>query len=129
MHNPSLYNIEIQIDANCELTADDPGTGPGQVNILRAVTVLVTVLDDSTGLPIEDASVYLVDTADYTTPVLSGRTDIDGKISAAMNYDATILAEGSARQMDLAGIDYEQKDISTLITAAGASVVVRLSRT
>ncbi|MCP3669193.1 MAG: hypothetical protein GY814_01890, partial [Gammaproteobacteria bacterium] len=34
-YNTSSYNIEILADANCELTADNPGTGAGQIYIVE----------------------------------------------------------------------------------------------
>lgn len=93
--------------------------------IQNAVSVTVTVLDDSTGLALNLAHVYLIDSV-ASTVILSGATNASGIITTSINYSADIAAVGWARQMDLVGTDYVPKDISGTITTNGLSLTVRL---
>jgi len=91
-----------------------------------SVTVQVTVLDNSTGSPIQDARVQLYLTSDYSTSVLNGGTNASGIVTASWSYASDVGVEGWARQFDIAGTDYVQKDISGTITANGLFLTVRL---
>lgn len=101
-------------------------SGPGTLIVQNAVTIQVTVLDDTTGLGILDARVQLYLTSDYSTSVLNGATNASGIVSDSYAYAGDAGVEGWARQFDVLGTDYVQKDISGTITANGFFLTVRL---
>lgn len=123
----STGNITIQLING----ADTPSytvTGAGTVTPpSTAVTLEVTVLDDATGLPIQDAHVLLLKESDKSE-LLNASTNASGIASTSINYDADTNILGWVRQMDLAGIDYVPKNISGTYTASGFSATVRLQQ-
>ena len=101
-------------------------SGPGTLIVQNAVTIQVTVLDDTTGLGILDARVQLYLTSDYSTSVLNGGTNASGIVSDSYAYAGDAGVEGWARQFDISGTDYIQKNISGTITTNGFFLTVRL---
>lgn len=124
-----VYNIHatnaVTINAINGSTISTSATAGGVVTIENAVAIVVTVLDDTTGLPIEDASV-MIKREDTKATITSGRTLASGIYSDSINYTADIDYIGWVRQNDLVGTDYDQKDINGTITIAGANITVRL---
>jgi len=101
-------------------------SGPGTLVVQNAVTIQVTVLDNVTGLAIQDARCQLYLTSDYSTSVLNGGTNASGIVSDSYSYAGDAGVEGWVRQFDVAGTDYIQKDISGTITSNGLFLTVRL---
>ena len=101
-------------------------SGPGTLVVQNAVTIELTVLDDTSGLGILDARVQLYLTSDYSTSILNGGTNASGYISTTYAYAGDEAIEGWVRQFDLAGTDYIQKNVSGTITSNGFSLTVRL---
>ena len=125
--NDAAANTLTLNAVNSTLTAGDPGTGVGQTNILQAVPIAVTVLDDSTGSPLSTARVFL-NTLPGLTTVLSEECGADGIADDTWNYTGDQQIGGWAREQDLSTPDYEQRNISGTITSAGFSTTVRLKR-
>ena len=100
-------------------------SGPGTLVVQNAVTVQLTVLDNTTGSPIQDARVQLYLTSDYSTSVLNGGTNASGIVSTSYSYGGDVGVEGWVRQFDISGTDYVQKDISGTITSNGLFLTVR----
>jgi hypothetical protein len=91
------------------------------------VPVDVTVLDDSTGLPIANTGrVHLVRT-DTKAVIMSSSTNASGVASIDYSYISDVAVQGWVRQMDLVGTDYIPKDIAGTISSQGLSLTVRLS--
>lgn len=91
------------------------------------VTVEVTVLDATTGAPITDARVWIGKNSDKSE-LLSDEADINGRVSFEHTYVSDLDIVGWARQMDVSGIDYVQKDFSGTITDTGFSLTINLER-
>ena len=96
-------------------------TGPGTVNVISgAVTVRVTVIANDTGLPLQDARVYLKRVSDGTT-VLTGLTNASGVIEdTAYTYTGDEAIEGWARKSTTAPL-YKTSLLSGTITNTGYS--------
>lgn len=99
-------------------------TGPN-ITINQSVPILVTVIDDSTGSPLQYARVRLNKSSDKSL-IMSEETDVNGEASTTFNYLSDTPIEGWVRQWDLSGDDYTPKDISGTITSAGFALTVRL---
>ncbi len=91
-----------------------------------SVDVTVTVLDASTGLPLELAHVQLLKDSDKSV-LISGATNSSGVISTSYSGTTPIDVVGWVRQMDLSSADYEQQDIGGEITSSGFAVTVKLT--
>lgn len=103
---------------------DDNG---GTFTPSASVTLTITVLDDSTGLPIATtARVYIADTA-TKTQIMAQAVDGSGVATLGYSYTVPVPIVGWAREFSLTGTDYVQKDFSGSITASGFSLTVRLS--
>ncbi|MEJ1365628.1 MAG: hypothetical protein RPU42_11175 [Candidatus Sedimenticola sp. (ex Thyasira tokunagai)] len=108
-------------------TVPSVSTGGAVVNVAaNQIALQVTVLDDSTGLPINLAHVWLGKDSDKSE-LMNGATNASGIISTAIDYDADTDVVGWARQWDLSGTDYTPKDFSGQYTSAGFSITIRLS--
>jgi hypothetical protein len=123
----SGQTLTINVASTATLpTIKNDGTGTVTV-VTGQITVAVTVLSNTTGLPIADARVQLYDTADYTTVIMSEDCNASGVASISMSYTADIDVEGWVREMNVSGTDYVPADISGTITSAGFSLTVRLT--
>lgn len=101
--------------------------GAGTVDVQAGlITLSVTVLDDSTGLPITDARVHLHKVGATGTVYISKQTDGSGVASEDVPFDAITDLVGWARQMDLTGTDYTPKDFSGQYDSGGFSITIRL---
>ncbi|MEK9819960.1 MAG: hypothetical protein VW443_10285 [Pseudomonadales bacterium] len=94
-------------------------TGPGSVNVISgAVTVRVTVIANDTGLPVQDARVYIKRVSNGTT-VLTGLTNASGIIEdTAYTYVGDEAVEGWARKSTNAPL-YKTAPIAGTITSTG----------
>lgn len=92
---------------------------------IAPVTVLIKVLDDTTGLAIPAARVWVGKDSDKSELHNSG-VDANGETSFQYTYVSDLDIVGWAREQDLTGIDYIQKDFSGTITDAGFSLTIRL---
>ncbi|RLA01025.1 MAG: hypothetical protein DRQ42_04180 [Gammaproteobacteria bacterium] len=102
-------------------------TGAGTVDVQAGlITLAVTVLDDSTGLPITDARVHLHKSGTPATVYINKETNVSGVASEDIAYDADTDIVGWARQMDVSGTDYTPKDFGGEYTSAGFSITIRL---
>ena len=91
-----------------------------------SVTVQVEVLDDTTGLAIATTGrVYIADVA-TKTEILSSATNGSGIASTPYTYTTDVPIFGWAREWDLSGTDYVQKDFTGTITSTGFSQTIRL---
>lgn len=93
--------------------------------VQNAINLAVTVLDDSTGLAISNARVHLLKDSDKTV-LMSKECNASGIATVSINYDADTDVVGWARQFDVSGTDYVQKDFSGQYTSNGFSATVRL---
>jgi len=93
--------------------------------VIAPVTVTIKVLDDSTGLALQFAHVWIGKDSDKSE-LLNDATDVNGEVTFQYTYVADLDIVGWARQMDLSGTDYVQKDFSGTITDAGFSLTIRL---
>jgi len=129
--------IKVNVDTGITLTvnvatgASTPtvyNTGAGTVSVVSGlITIAINVKDDSTGLNLESAHVWLGKDSDKST-IINGATDSSGNISTQITYPGSITPTvGWVRQMDLLGVDYTAKDISGDITSTGLSLSVRLT--
>ena len=101
--------------------------GGGTVSVVTGlITLKVTVLDDSTGIPIDKARVWLGRDSNKSQ-LINAETAADGVVQASIAFDATTNIVGWARQHDLIGTDYEQKDFSGQYDANGFNATVRLT--
>lgn len=97
------------------------------VNIVSGlITILVNVKDDSTGLNLPLAHVWLGKVSDKST-IINGATDASGNVSVDIADPGLTDCLGWARQMDHVGTDYTPKDIAGQITSSGLTISVRLS--
>ena len=89
--NPS-YRVTINAFQGSTLTADNPGSGAGQVDIVTQVTVTVTVKDAETKSAIQGARVYVKDTTNGVS-LQNTLTDSNGQVSFNYNYvtDVSVL--------------------------------------
>ncbi len=101
------------------------GAGATTTIVTGQITLKVTVLDDSTGLPIQDAHVWMGKESDKSE-LLNDATDANGIAQTTISYDTDTDVVGWARQMDLSGTDYEQKAFSGQYTSTGFSITIRL---
>lgn len=96
------------------------------VVVQSSVSVKVTVLSKSTGLPLADARVRLLLDSDKSV-ILSGDCDVNGEISGSFSGTTPADVVGWAREMSLTGTDYEPEDITGTIGSGGLDLTVTLS--
>lgn len=102
-------------------------SGTGTVDVVAGLLPLtISVKDAQSGLGIPDANVMIL-REDTKAMIINGTTNGDGDYSEsiASTYN-TVAFIGWARQLDLLGIDYVQKDFSGTISTAGADINVSL---
>jgi len=118
--------VLVNVAAGQTLTINNEGsglsimnTGPGSVNVISgAVTVRVTVIANDTGLPVQDARVYIKRVSDNTT-VLTGLTNASGIIEdTAYSYVGDEAVEGWARKSTSSPL-YKTSPIAGTITSIG----------
>jgi hypothetical protein len=124
--NDSASNTLTINAVSSTLTAGDAGTGNGQTNIQNAVSIDITVLSLATGLPIENARVY-IETTPGGVEVLKELTDVNGEISDSFNYSSDQVIVGNVRKATSPGVLYKPGSISGTITSAGFSTTVLLA--
>ena len=118
-NSDTLHTLTINATNGSSLTADDPGSGNGQVDIKRPVTLKVKVLDVSSN-PIQGARVYL---DDGTTVLMNEITDSSGIASVGYNYIQDTAVTGRARKASSLPY-YKTAPISGTITSNGLDVSV-----
>lgn len=97
------------------------------VNVVAGlIAITVTVVDDITGLPLENARVWLGEEAGHAT-IINAETNASGVVTTNIPFTSDTNIIGWARQMDLLGTDYVQKDFSGQYTSSGFSTTIRLS--
>jgi len=97
------------------------------VNVVAGLLpITISVKDAQSGLGIPDANVMIL-RDDTKATIISGTTNGDGDYaeSVASTYNGVAFI-GWARQMDLTGIDYVQKDFSGTISSTGVDIQVSL---
>lgn len=118
-----VYIVDAGAGTLTYVTDDNGGTFTPSAS----VTIAVTVLDESTGLAIAStARVYIADTA-TKTQIMAQAVNGSGVASLAYDYTIDVPIVGWARELDLTGTDYIQKDFSGTITASGFSQTVALT--
>jgi len=106
--------------------AEFSNTNGGTLTVVAGlIDLTVTVLDDDTGLPLNLAHVRLLKESDKSV-LISKATNASGVATESISYDSDTDVVGWARQMDLLGTDYVQKDFSGQYTTNGFSITVRL---
>jgi len=124
---PDRTHSDAYIDViQIKVYYSNAGTGNGEVNIQRPVTLKVTALDDKTGSGINNAHVIIQKESDKTT-VKSGQTNSSGIYEVTHYYDTDIPIVGWVRQWDLSGDDYIVKTFSGTITNQGLEINTRLT--
>ena len=122
-NSKGVYIVDAGAGTLSYVTDDNGGTFTPSAS----VTLSVTVLDESTGLAIAStARVYIADTA-TKTQIMAQAVNGSGVATLAYNYTIDVPVVGWARELDLTGTDYVQKDFSGTITAAGFSQTVALT--
>lgn len=91
-----------------------------------SVTVQITVLDDSTGLPIATTAHVLMLKDSDKSEIMSQAVNGSGVASIPYNYVGNIDVVGWVREWNLTGDDYTPKNYSGTITASGLSLTIRL---
>jgi hypothetical protein len=100
-------------------------TAGATVNVTNAVTVRVTVLDVNTGLPIENARVFL-ETDPGGTDIFNNLTNVSGVVeNTAYNYTSDTDVIGRVRKASSSPL-YKTSPISGTITNNGFDVTVFL---
>jgi len=102
-------------------------TGAGTVVINNNVDLTVTVLDDSTGLPIASTAHVMILKESDKSELLNSAVNGSGVATDTFNYSTDVDVVGWAREMSLSGTDYVQKDFSGTITSGGFSTIARLT--
>lgn len=122
-NSKGVYIVDAGAGTLTYVTDDNGGTFTPSAS----VTIAVTVLDESTGLAIAStARVYIADTA-TKTQIMAQAVNGSGVASLAYDYTVDVPVVGWARELDLTGTDYIQKDFSGTITASGFSQTVALT--
>ena len=119
--------MTINISGGSGVTADTHvRTAGATVIVASSVPVTITVLDDTTGLPI--ATTARVTLLNDTTKAELDSAAVNGSGVYSYSYTgATPLnVSGWVREMSLSGTDYTPKDFSGEITANGFSLTIRL---
>jgi len=125
IYNNSGKALTINVINGADLPAIRNGAGATTTVVAGLITLTVKVLDDSTGLPLEFARVWLGRDSDKSE-LINDETDATGIVTANISFDQDTDVIGWARQMDLIGTDYTQKDIGGQYTSAGLSITVSL---
>ena len=127
INNDSSGNVNIDSLNGSVLSADEPGTGNGQVNINNNVIVNISALDVSDSNPILGARIYVVAAAggDITegTILSNAETDVSGNVSFSVNLTANQPIRGRVRK---ASTDprYKTSSFSGVITNSGFETTV-----
>ena len=125
--NIATGTMEITISGGSGVTLDSHVRTAGAiVTVASAVPVTITVLDDTTGLPI--ASTARVALLNDTTKVEldSAAVNASGVYSYSYTGATPLAVSGWVREMSLTGTDYIQQNFSGEITSTGFSLTVRL---
>jgi hypothetical protein len=96
--------------------------------VFDTIPLKVTVVDAVSGLPIQNARVHAHKSGDTGTVYFNDSTDVNGEVNSSIAYPGDTAVVGWARQFDISGIDYIQKNFTTTITSAGFDVEVVLER-
>ena len=122
------HGVDVTVNlVNGALASTVENTGAGNASLNNAVNVQVTVFDEATGSPIENAHVLLLLDSDKTTQILNGSTNASGVVATTYNHLGDVVVVGWARQMDILGTDYTPKNINGTITSSGLAISVGLS--
>jgi len=122
--NGEVLTISVESGASTPSVAN---SGLGTVNVVAGLLpISISVKNAQTGLGIPDANVMIL-RDDTKATIISGTTNGDGDYaeSVASTYNGVNFI-GWARQMDLSGIDYVQKDFSGTISSTGVDIQVSL---
>ena len=106
----------------------DDAAGVAVTLVFDTVPLKVTVTDATSGLAITDARVYLHKDGDTATVYFEDETDVNGEVNDAIAYPGDTAVVGWARQFNISGNDYVQKDIAGTITSTGLDIAVALER-
>lgn len=124
----SSADITISVTSGATPTIMEAAGYTGTFTLVSGtVPVTVKVVDESTGLPLQSAHVYLHEDGNTSNVLISGATDVNGEISVNHTYAADLDVVGWVRQMDLVGADYTAKDFSGTITDTGFSTTIALT--
>jgi len=121
-NNASIATFNTPSDGNTSSITNDSGV---MTVVANQVTLLVKVVDDSTGLALPDARVNITDEA-TKTEILNAECDVNGEASIALDYVSDTDVVGWVREMSLTGTDYTPKNVSGTITSSGLTISVRL---
>ncbi len=124
-NDDSSHTLTINAIDGSILSANDPGTGVGQIGIQNAVTLKVKVLDSNTKATVDGVRVFL-ETVNTSTELLNALT-VDGIVSTAYNYTGNMNIRGWARRATTSPI-YTSYQLSGTITSQGYDVTILMSR-
>ena len=136
INDDAANNLVINVAIGVTCATSEPGTGIGQVLIVNAVPITITVTDTS-GTVIENARVYLI--ADETVGtittgdvILTGLTNVSGIITdAAFDYEAAFAPSGldcllTVRQGTVSPYKKPFEEGAATITSVGYTTTVAL---
>lgn len=103
----------------------DDAAGIAVTLAFDSITLSVTVLDATDDTPLTNATVQLLKASDKSV-LLSGTVNGSGVISDSIGYDTDTDLIGWAREHNMSGTDYTQKDFTGQYTENGFSIVIRL---
>ena len=126
IYNNSGKALTINVINGANLPSVRNGAGATTTVVAGLITLEVKVLDDVTGALLEFARVWVGRDSDKSE-LINQETGADGIVSVSISYDADTDIIGWAREMNLNGVDYVQKDFSGQYTAAGSSTIIRLT--
>jgi len=126
IYNNSGKALTINVINGANLPSVRNGAGATTTVVAGLITLEVKVLDDVTGALLEFARVWVGRDSDKSE-LINQETGADGIVSVSISYDADTDIIGWAREMNLNGVDYVQKDFSGQYTAAGFSTIIRLT--
>ena len=136
INDDAANNLVVNVAIGVTCATSEPGTGIGQVLIVNAVPITITVTDTS-GTVIENARVYLI--ADETVGtittgdvILTGLTNASGIITdAAFDYEAAFAPSGldcllTVRQGTVSPYKKPFEEGAATITSVGYTTTVAL---
>ncbi len=122
-NNASAATFNTPSDGDTATVTNDSGI---MTIVAGLVTLKVIVVDDLTGLALPDARVWIGKDSDKSQ-LLNAECDVNGEVSVDLTYTVDTAVVGWAREQDLLGVDYVQKNVSGTITSTGLTISVRLT--
>ena len=126
--NIATGSMTLNISGGSGVTADaHVRTAGATVTVASSVPVAITVLDDSTGLPIASTARVAIFNDTTKAEIDSAAVNASGVYSYSYTGATPLNIFGWAREFSLSGTDYVGKDFSGTIDSNGFSLTLRLS--